>query len=218
MKLSNVHFLPAEQNLFDLVYPVGSIICLESSTDPNTYFGNGVGTWVLINSNASLKISNDLSSTYTGHSSITVTPSGSFGATTLTGAQSPKLALATLNTSTYQWTSTASGHTHTAASSSYTYNNTTYAWYFDTAGAWYGSAKPNITASTTNYYTLGVTATSALSTILTTQTVTSTHATHTFTQAAVNAAGSHSPSFSACPGTIELKCPGRGLKIWKRVQ
>ena len=239
--LEKIHFLNTK--FIDIIYPIGSVICLASDTDPATLFDSNT-TWSKIPDNNSLHTT-DIPGMAYGHTSVSFTPQGSFSAVALTSNQSPILqcGAATSTTasgiyrtdtdttyslysgqSTYAYADSDTGgsHGHNAHSAAYA---TSYTWYFDnvystttpTAGAWTNNLKTYASGST--YYTCTVpTSSPGFSTVNQTLALSVTH-NHTMTVGANSAATTtHSHTITHSAVTFDLTAhPKLNMTIWKRI-
>lgn len=118
----------AKLDVFNAVYPVGSIYMSASNVNPTTLFG---GTWEQITGRFLLASSNSHSLGQTGGAeTVSYTPAGAVGNHTLTAAEMPKhshtYAKPAANTgSTTLTTAMIPAHTHTYKKSASNTNNTT---------------------------------------------------------------------------------------------
>ena len=119
--------IPANQ-VFDVVYPVGSIYMSVNNVNPTTLFG---GTWEQITGRFLLASSSNRAAGATGGAeTVSYTPAGAVGNHTLTAAEMPKhshtYAKSAANTgSTTLTTAMIPAHTHTYKKSASNTNNTT---------------------------------------------------------------------------------------------
>lgn len=239
--LDHVHFM--NNKLIDIIYPVGSVICLAAGTDPADIFDYNT-TWSKITSNYSIQIS-DQAQIGSGATSYSFTPAGTFTAVALTSDQSPILQCGAATSTTasnvyrtdvnYSYTTvsgqstyafaddeTGGAHGHNAHGTAYA---TSYTWYFDnvagsltpTAGAWVNSVKTYTSGST--YYTCTVpTSNHGLATINQTLALSTAH-THSMTVGANSAATStHNHTITHGKVTFNLTAhPKLNMTVWQRI-
>lgn len=230
MNLKSISFLPQGQDLFDIIYPVGSVIFLATDTNPNTFF-NKPSSWERLDDNINIKISSGTPGVNTGNNTYTFTPSGTFSSVYLNQNQSPILAMSpSRDISDVAYVDGTNGGGGTTNSKIKTIHNhdagatvsiggVTYQWYFALVqDAWRGNIYCTTSTVTSARYTLTTTAISNLNTINNTTTITGAH-THTITlPSTTQSSSSHSISPSYSNVSIDLTgYPKLNLAVWKRI-
>ena len=229
MTLNKLNFL--NTNLVDIIYPVGSVVCLyENSSTPNSLFGN-IGTWIKIADTESIKISTTFDNAQINNPEIAL--GGTVSNTTLTASQIPVFASSPTisghtmrlydvdkkewnDLSSSSWVSAYRNHYHNARANIHpTVGDTTATWYIDYATSWVTSAKALTTGSTASYYYISVSATANLSSIGQTPTYEVSH-THTYQAVGNGSQAAHKHDITTNTVTLSINPPSIGMNIWVR--